>query len=141
MVHKIRGRDEFVPAGRFPVLRLQGELDASNRDRLRCAINSALENHPPLLVVDLSGLDFIDCAALSVLVWAHKRLSEDGHRLVITGAQPAVRRVLDLTGLATYLHLSSLEAISSNPDERALHLATDLAAAASCDGRPWRAYR
>src|ERR1700719_2912323 len=84
------------------VLRLQGELDASNRDRLHSAISSALENHPSLLVVDLSGLDFTDCAGLSVLVWAHKRLAGCGHRLVITGAKPTVQRLLHLTGLGTY---------------------------------------
>jgi anti-anti-sigma factor len=99
------------------VLRLQGELDASNRDRLRSAISDALESHPPLLVVDLSGLDFTDCAGLSVLVWAHKRLAGRGHRLVLTGAKPTVARLLHLTGLGTYLHVSSPEAIDGNPDE------------------------
>ena len=98
------------------VLWLQGELDISNRDQLRNAISCALENHPPLLVVDLSGLDFTDCAGLSVLVWAHKRLAGCGHRLVITGAQPAVQRLLHLTGLATYLHLSNPEAVGGSPD-------------------------
>src|SRR5690348_10924584 len=81
------------------VLRLLGELDASNRDHLHSTISSALENHPPLLVVDLSGLGFMDCAGLSVLVWAHNRLAGCGHRLVITGAQPVVQRLLHLTGL------------------------------------------
>jgi anti-anti-sigma factor len=99
------------------VLRLQGELDASNRDRLHSAISSALEHHPPLLVADLSGLDFIDCAGLSVLVGAHKRLAASGHRLLIAGAKPAVQRLLHLTGLDTYLHLSNPEAISGNPDK------------------------
>ena len=96
--------------GQRSVLRLQGELDASNRDHLRSAISSALENHPPLLLVDLSGLGFMDCAGLSVLVWAHKRLAGCGHQLVITGAEPVVQRLLHLTGLDMYLCLS-------NPDE------------------------
>src|SRR5205809_5713791 len=99
------------------VLRLQGELDASNRDRLHSAISSALENHPPLLVVDLSGLDFTDCAGLSVLVWAHKRMAGSGHELVITGAKPIVRRLLHLADLDTYLHLSTPETPNDNPDE------------------------
>jgi anti-sigma B factor antagonist len=104
--------------GQRSVLRLQGELDASNRDRLHSAISSALENHPPLVVVDLSGLGFTDCAGLSVLVWAHKRLAGCGHRLVITGAKPTVQRLLHLTGLGTYLHLSNPEAtITGNPEE------------------------
>ncbi len=104
--------------GQRSVLRLQGELDASNRDHLHGLISSALENHLPLLVVDLSGLDFTDCAGLSVLVWAHKRLAGCGHRLVITGAKPTVQRLLHLTGLGTYLHLSNPAATTSdNPEE------------------------
>ena len=103
--------------GQRSVLRLQGELDASNRDHLQGAISSALEKHPRLLVVDLSDLGFIDCAGVSVLVWAHKRLAGCGHRLVITGATPAVQRLLHLTGLGTYLYLSNPEAISRQPDE------------------------
>jgi anti-sigma B factor antagonist len=103
--------------GQRSVLRLQGELDVSNRDRLHSAISSVLEHHPPLLVVDLSGLDFTDCAGLSALVGAHKSLAECRHQLVITGAKPAVQRLLHLTGLDTYLQLSTPETISGNPDE------------------------
>jgi anti-sigma B factor antagonist len=89
------------------VVRLQGELDVSNRDRLRQAINSVLERHPAILVVDLSGLNFTDCAGLSVLIWAYKRLAGRGHQLVISGANPIVRRLVNLADLDTYLHLST----------------------------------
>ena len=105
--------------GQRSMLRLQGELDVSNRERLRRAISSALERHPPILVVDLSGLSFTDCAGVSVLVWAHKRLAGQGRGLVITGTRPVVRRLLRLTDLDTYLHLSSPEALNGDPDESA----------------------
>jgi anti-anti-sigma factor len=101
------------------VLRLQGELDVSTRDRLRRAISKALERHPPILVVDLSGLSFTDCAGLSVLIWAHQHLAGCGHQLVITGANPIVRRLLHLTDLDTYLHLSTPETPNDNPDDSA----------------------
>lgn len=104
--------------GQRSVLRLQGELDVASRDRLRSAISSALENHPPLLVVDLSGLAFIDCAGLSVLVWAHKHLAGRGHRLLITGANPAVQRLLHLTGLGTYLYLSNRSDIAREASDQ-----------------------
>jgi anti-sigma B factor antagonist len=99
------------------VLRLQGELDLSNSDRLRDAISSALDTHPQVLVLDLSGLSFTDCAGLSVLVWAHKRQAWRGHRLAITGAKPIVRRLLHVTGLDTYLLLSTPETVNDNPDQ------------------------
>lgn len=96
--------------GQRSVLRLQGELDAANQDRLRCAIRIVLDHHrPQVLVLDLSALGFADCAGLSAIIWAHQHLARQGHELVLTGIQPLVRRLLNLTGLNTYLHLSALE--------------------------------
>jgi anti-anti-sigma factor len=92
--------------GQRSVLRLQGELDVCTKDHLRRAISSALEHHPSMLVLDLSALGFMDCSGLSVLVWAHKRLAERQHELLIAGSQPIVRRLICLMGLNTYLHLS-----------------------------------
>ena len=99
------------------VLRLHGELDISNRDRLRRAISSALENRPPILVLDLFGLSVTDCDGLSVLVWAHKHLAGRGHELVITGQKPIIQRLMHLTGLDTYLHVSTPEALNDDPDQ------------------------
>lgn len=97
--------------GQRSVLRLQGELDAVSQDHLRRAIRIVLDHHrPQVLVLDLSALGFTDCAGLSAMIWAHKHLARQGHELVLTGIQPLVRRLLNLTALNTYLHLSALEA-------------------------------
>ena len=96
--------------GQRLVLRLRGELDAASQDQLRCAIRSDLDHHSPqVLVLDLSALRFADCSGLSAVLWAHKHLAGQGHELVLTGIQPLVRRVLHVTGLNTYLHVSTGE--------------------------------
>jgi anti-anti-sigma factor len=89
------------------VLRLQGELDAGNRESLRRAILDAFRLRPQTLVLELSALGFADCSGLSVLVWAHSHLAEHGTELIVTPGQPMVNRLLRLTGLDTYLHLSA----------------------------------
>jgi anti-sigma B factor antagonist len=103
--------------GPRPVLRLQGELDICTKDCLRRAISSALEHHPPALVLDLSALGFMDCSGLSVLVWAHKLLAGQQRQLLITGSQPIVRRLICLMGLDTYLHLTAPEAEQDASDQ------------------------
>ncbi len=93
--------------GQQSLVRLEGELDICGTDHLRQAISDALDRGPRTLVADLSALAFTDCAGLSVLVWAHDILARHGHELVITGCQPMVRRLMSLTGLNTYLHVSN----------------------------------
>lgn len=96
--------------GQQSVLRLRGELDAASEDQLRCAIRAVLDHHGPHdLVLDLSALGFTDCAGLSAMIWAHKHLARRGHELVLTGIQPFVRRLLNVTGLNRYLHVSTPE--------------------------------
>jgi anti-sigma B factor antagonist len=96
--------------GQRSVLRLRGELDAANQDLLRCVVRSVLDHHGSrVLVLDLSALGFADCAGLSAVLWAHKHLAGQGHELVLAGVQPLVRRLLNVTGLDTYLHVSALE--------------------------------
>ena len=92
--------------GERSLLRLEGELDVCGTHHLRQAIGNALVRAPTTLVADLSALGFADCAGLSVLVWAHDILAGHGQELVITGCQPMVRRLLSLTGLNVYLHVS-----------------------------------
>jgi anti-anti-sigma factor len=92
--------------GQQSLVRLEGELDVCGTDHLRQAISDALDHSPKTLVADLSALAFTDCAGLSVLVWAHDILAGHGQELIITGCQPIVRRLMSLTGLNTYLHVS-----------------------------------
>ena len=92
--------------GQRSLIRLEGELDVSSSDHLRQAILNALDRAPKTLIADLSALGFADCAGLSVLVWAHNIQARQGRELIITGCQPIVRRLLGLTGLNMYLHVS-----------------------------------
>jgi anti-anti-sigma factor len=89
----VGGRD-----GRW-VLRLHGELDASQADWLADLLGVAADQRPRELIVDLSALDFLDCGALAVLVAARQRLADHDGRLVVTGARPIVARLLAVTGL------------------------------------------
>jgi anti-anti-sigma factor len=101
--------------GQRVVLRLHGELDVANRHVLRRELNAILDQDPPTLEVDLSGLGFADCSSLSILASAQIRLAEHGHELIITGAQPVVRRLLAVTGLDAFFRLSEPAAQDSEP--------------------------
>jgi len=85
--------------GSWTVLTVAGELDVVGGPDLRQHVMSATQNGKSNLVLDLTGVDFIDSFGLGVLVGALKRtrLANGDLRLVIT--EPRIRRVLELCDL------------------------------------------
>jgi anti-sigma B factor antagonist len=87
-------------AGRI-TLTFSGELDLAAAPALRAALHDHLEDTD--IVVDLSGVSFIDSTAIGVLVGAAKRAREAGHRVIVQNLQPVPSRVLTVAGVLDYL--------------------------------------
>ena len=60
-------------------------------------LEGALQERPRLLVFDLAGVGFIDCAAATAIRTCRAMPGAPG--LVLRHPRPAVRRMLSLTGL------------------------------------------
>ena len=76
-----------------------GELDLSNRDLFLDAVEQARADPATALVIDLSGLTFMDSSGLRVLIdaWNESKVSE--RRLtVVVPKKGIVRRVLEVSG-------------------------------------------
>lgn len=81
------------------VISVTGEIDISNADKLRNAIDLALEQPTERAELDFSQVAYIDSTGIGVLVGAAHHASEHGRGLAITGAQPNVVRVAQLLGV------------------------------------------
>jgi anti-sigma B factor antagonist len=80
---------------------LAGEIDLASIDALEAAIG-AIEQEAAEgddVVLDMSGVTFLDSSGLRVLVTANDRLDTAGNRLVIRRPSVSVVRVLEITGL------------------------------------------
>ena len=77
-----------------------GEHDVATRARLAGAIAQAADVDDADVVVDLSGVTFMDASTIGTLVEAGNRLRADSRSLSIRSPSPRARRVLDLCGLA-----------------------------------------
>jgi len=74
----------------------------------------------PRSVADLTGLAFIDCACLTVLVRHCQDTRSQGGSFALAGPHDAVHRILALTGLLTWfdVHDTVEEAISRTAIQR-----------------------
>jgi anti-anti-sigma factor len=89
-----------VSAGTATIV-ISGELDAATTPLLACRLAQILADGPQRLVFDMAGVGFIDCAAARLIVGTSRFLPA-GRRPVIRRPSPAVRRMLELTGLAAH---------------------------------------
>ena len=86
-------------SGLARVLELEGTCDLASAPKLR---ESLAELRPPDvmdLLIDLSGLEFIDSTGLGLILGALRRLREAGGTLKLAGAKGAVLRLLEVTDL------------------------------------------
>ena len=94
-------RVERSSDGGVPGLVVTGEVDVATSPQLRHARQAVSEaGHAPI-VVDLSGLTFIDSSGLGVLVSARNALRERGSErgIVLRGLPDSIRKVFEVTGL------------------------------------------
>jgi anti-sigma B factor antagonist len=75
---------------------LSGELDQASAGRLDVVLRDTEETDIREIVVDLSGVSFIDSTGLSVLLEAKRR--SDGRFTYVPSNHDAVTRLLELTG-------------------------------------------
>jgi anti-sigma B factor antagonist len=63
------------------VLRPRGELDLAGAEPLETELKRVEATDAAAIVVDLTGVEFMDCSGVRVLLDAHRRSREDGDRL------------------------------------------------------------
>jgi anti-anti-sigma factor len=79
------------------VIELDGELDLAVIGDFEESLERARGYR--LVLIDLSGCEFLDSTGIAAVVRAHRDLAAEGCTLATFGAEHQVLRVLSLTGL------------------------------------------
>ncbi len=79
------------------VLTLRGEFDLTSAPTFARELKAAESGNPRQLVIDLSGLEFMDSTGLRALLVARERAQSDGYDLSLRRGPRQVQRVLELT--------------------------------------------
>ena len=81
------------------IVSVSGEVDLLTAPVLRERMTASIESNGGDVVLDLSGVTFLDSSGLGVILGAHRRLRERDGTLQIVATAPAVLKILTLTGL------------------------------------------
>jgi len=97
------------------IVTICGEIDLYTAPRLHSELAGLLdEGMPPRVVIDMSGVEFCDSTGMNVLLSCLRRARERGGELEIAAPRPAVRKILQVTGL------DSVFTLVENTDPRGL---------------------
>jgi anti-anti-sigma factor len=96
---------ETVEDGGLVKLVLRGELDLSTAAKVEEELRRAESAEPPVLVLDLAGLTFLDSTGLRLIVTADRRAREKGRRLAVVKGPDTVQRVFSITRLDEHLEM------------------------------------
>jgi len=87
-------------------IRLGGELDLAAAPPVEAAVENALADSGRRLVIDFSGLSFIDSTGIAILVAAMGDERAADRLAFVPSTAPAVTRVLKLTGVEERMPLA-----------------------------------
>ena len=81
------------------VVTLQGELDSDVAELFRNTITDIIARRRTGIVLDMSGVGFIDSNGLEQLLWARDYCSENNCELRLAGLDENCSRILEITRL------------------------------------------
>ncbi len=107
---------DFSTHDRCVVATVTGEIDLSNVALLRATLLEAIPNHAMALVLDLSGVDYLDSSGIQLLYRLREDLRVRGQELrLVVPPTSAATAALRLAGVEHHVAtLPSLEAALSS---------------------------
>jgi anti-anti-sigma factor len=91
--------------GEALVLEVGGALDQVTAPSLATHMDLALTSGPPVLVVDLTNVDFMSSAGISLLVEAHRLTERSPTSLRVAAEGPATSRPMRIVGVDKIIDL------------------------------------
>lgn len=78
------------------ILRLKGEVDLMHSPALRKLLRQRLEAQCSVVIVDFTGVEYIDSSGLAVLIEYCRDARSHGGSLAVVGLNDRVRTIFDL---------------------------------------------
>lgn len=98
----------------WAILSALGEIDLASVDLLETSLAGVTASGTEKVLIDLTGVTFLDSTGLRTLLSAHIRLAEAGGTLALVVSGGPVERLLDITGVGSTLNIHpSLEAATA----------------------------
>lgn len=92
------------------VVKLEGEIDHHSAAEIREDIDKMIgENRPKNMIMELSGIDFMDSSGLGLVLGRYRRLCEIGSKMLIKNPGARTERILCMAGVDKLIKIIKTE--------------------------------
>ena len=88
-------------------VKVHGEVDVYTAPKLREIVFPLSEKESAQIVIDLSGVSYMDSTGLGVIVGVFKSCRAHNGELKLIGLSDRLKRLFEITGLADILNINS----------------------------------
>lgn len=104
---------EFV--GCYLKIKLRGEIDHHTAAAIRNAIDSEIiKKRPRGLIMDMSGVDFMDSSGLGLIMGRYTVIKELGGELIVQDPNSGIERIMNLAGLERIIKIQKSPSLKEN---------------------------
>lgn len=82
-------------------LTASGRLDADTTGRFAEVLNGCIDRGDRRIVLDLAGVDYVSSVGLRALIVAAKKLTTLGGKIVLSGPQERILKLLEVAGFTS----------------------------------------
>lgn len=93
-------------AGDATTLSISGEIDLHTSPQLRIRLQEILDKKATRLILDLTGVGYMDSSGVGTIVEAKRRADRGKSKIVLTGLQPRVRSLFEITQLDKFFTIT-----------------------------------
>ncbi|BDI31380.1 anti-sigma-B factor antagonist [Capsulimonas corticalis] len=104
-----------------PVLDVVGEIDIYTTPQFKEAVNSAIEEGGPAIIINMANVSYMDSSGFGTLLSATKRLRPMNGALYLVACNEAITRMLQITRLNTIfgVYETEDEAVTAAKEQQA----------------------
>jgi stage II sporulation protein AA (anti-sigma F factor antagonist) len=90
----------FSTKSKLLVVSMRGELDHHSAESVRIKLDNKIEELGMVnLILDFSGVNFMDSSGIGVVIGRYRKISEYGGKLSIVNLKPEIKKIFDIGGL------------------------------------------
>ena len=91
---------EYLKENRTLILKIDGEIDHHSCEQIKKEADYEIQkNAPKKLTFDFKNVNFMDSSGIGMIMGRYKSIQKNSGKVAITGLQPTVKKIVQMSGL------------------------------------------